>query len=88
MNLAQNFTAKGEQSQMAGALNRLGQRALVASADSGLSPGANFAIIGDEPPQDFRLLVVNAHVLIGAELAFARPGEETPASDLRFVLGG
>jgi hypothetical protein len=56
---AEFFARKRHQGQMPGSLDRLGQLALVFGAGAGLSPGADFAVIGGKPPQGVDVFVIN-----------------------------
>jgi hypothetical protein len=76
--LAQDFPGEGKQSQMAGAFDGAGQGALVFGTGTSLAARANLAVIRNKTPEYFGLFVVNYGVLIRAELAFARAGEEAP----------
>jgi hypothetical protein len=44
---------------VAGPFDRLGQLALVFGAGSGLSPGADFAVVGGKPPQGVNVFIIN-----------------------------
>jgi hypothetical protein len=71
-----------QERQVAGTLNGPGEGALVASACTCLTAGADLALFCDIAAQHLYLLVIDTHVMIGAELANARLGIEAPPAAL------
>jgi len=80
--LAQRSAGIVQQRQVAGALDRPGKGALVASACASLAARADFPLFGNKAAQHFNLLVVNDYIVIGAEQADAWLRIETPTSAL------
>jgi len=70
-NLAQDFTRKGKQCQVAGTFDCYGHLALVLRAGSGLPASTDFAILVDKAAQHIIIFIINDLSLICAELAGA-----------------
>jgi len=81
--LASPIGSEGEQGEVAGTLDRLGEDALVPSARSGLPARANLPDLRDEAAQHIHLLVVDGLRLIGAKLADPGPPNEPPTPTAR-----
>src|SRR4051794_23571188 len=64
----------GEQRELAGALDRAGDLALVATAGAGDAARADLAALGDEPAQRADVLVVDLGDLVAAVRAGLAPG--------------
>jgi hypothetical protein len=76
----------GQQSQMAGALNFLGQNTLMAGTRASLAPWPDFAVFCYISAQKIDLLVINGNTFIGTELADFRARHETPRPRTLHVL--
>jgi hypothetical protein len=70
----ERLTGIRKQGNVAGALNRSCQIALVLGAGSGLPAWANLSIFGYKTAQQVNLLVIDYRIFIGAELANFRTG--------------
>ncbi|OHB32223.1 MAG: hypothetical protein A2X79_08440 [Desulfuromonadaceae bacterium GWB2_53_15] len=59
----------GQQRQIAGALNGLGNLSLVLGAVTGDATGNNLAALGNEVAKCARLFVIDSQIFLGAEAA-------------------
>ncbi len=75
--LAQHFTAKRQQRNVPGALDRDGHCSLVLCARASLAARADLAIFCNETTQQLCVLVVYFDFFVRAELANPRPGKAT-----------
>jgi hypothetical protein len=81
------FPGEGEKGNMASALDRMGQLALMARARAGLAAWADFTIFAHKPAKQIDRFVIDQDSFICAELANFRPGDiPTPTTAKLLVL--
>src|SRR5258706_1725982 len=84
--LARQFSGKGQQRHVAGALDRLGHQALMPGTGARLAARADLAPVRNQAAQHVDGLVIDGFVLFGAKFADADPSPASAAPVLAFLF--